>query len=618
MGAFEEIALVVVFFATIVCVLAAPRVPIPLKAPDAASGGRQLLRRLLHNPTAQPAMGLTLDLAVAPLLALALLLAMRVLRTADLRFGVVGNDETKPYAIVLVFFGFAYLCVSLDATGLLVAIARWATRTAGRRPRRMFFATFLLSASLTMATSNDIVILTLTPIVLRFCVELDLDPKPLLFCVFHTANIWSAMLLVGNPTNIIVAEGFDVSFAAYSKWMTLPSLAGGLASLGMLLAAFGGRLGEVGGEGEVAGEVETVVVDASLQGGQTLAPVVELGKAEAGEMVLAVVTEVPVQDLDAAAAAAPGAGAGGDATAAGAEAVHVLALVTELPAGVELPLVLSSPSPPLPDPANPNAAPTEIMVSPPPLPVSEPHDPRGAAIGAVLLGLALATTAVTYWLGVPVWLPVVVAAGCAAFCDVAYDCGWRWRRPSAGARPETAAEAEWRAWGVLRRLPWQVLPFLYGMFVISNGFARASWFARAASALGRLGGGSVWAAGFVAGPAAMLVMNLCNNQPGTILLTRLLQSPELKSRMTARCSSEVMRFAVVLASNYGALLTKFGALAGVLFGSVLAAHGQARIGFLEFLKFGAAVSVPTLLAALVVLCLEGRWMLHGQCEAVEG
>ena len=67
-----------------------------------------------------------------------------------------------------------------------------------------------------MVSSNDIVILTLTPIVAVFTKATGSDPTPFLFAQFFAANIWSVSLIIGNPTNVIVAEGFKIEFLDYS------------------------------------------------------------------------------------------------------------------------------------------------------------------------------------------------------------------------------------------------------------------------------------------------------------------------------------------------------------------------------------------------------------------
>lgn len=91
---------------------------------------------------------------------------------------------------------------------------------------QVYLAYFALSSILTVFTSNDIVIMTFTPIVFYFTSCTKTEPMPFLITTFFAANIMSAAILIGNPTNIIVAEAFKVSFVDYGKWMILPCLGG--------------------------------------------------------------------------------------------------------------------------------------------------------------------------------------------------------------------------------------------------------------------------------------------------------------------------------------------------------------------------------------------------------
>lgn len=103
---------------------------------------------------------------------------------------------------------------------------------------RLFVAFFALSSVITVATSNDIVILTITPIIVAVTQLAKLDPEPYLFAQFFAANIWSMILVVGNPTNIIVAQAESIEFLQYSRWMVLPTIASGLTCLGVLSFIF--------------------------------------------------------------------------------------------------------------------------------------------------------------------------------------------------------------------------------------------------------------------------------------------------------------------------------------------------------------------------------------------
>ena len=61
-----------------------------------------------------------------------------------------------------------------------------------------YAAYFVLAAVLTVLTSNDVVILTLTPVIYHFSKATGIDPAPLLFLEFFTANVWSMALLIGE------------------------------------------------------------------------------------------------------------------------------------------------------------------------------------------------------------------------------------------------------------------------------------------------------------------------------------------------------------------------------------------------------------------------------------
>ena len=62
-------------------------------------------------------------------------------------------------------------------------------------------------------------------------------------------------------------------------------------------------------------------------------------------------------------------------------------------------------------------------------------------------------------------------------------------------------------------------------------------------------------------------------------------------------------YATVVGSNLGAYLTPVGALAGILWMSLLKKQGV-KFGYLDFLRYGAIISIPTLAATLAVLALR--------------
>ena len=61
-------------------------------------------------------------------------------------------------------------------------------------------------------------------------------------------------------------------------------------------------------------------------------------------------------------------------------------------------------------------------------------------------------------------------------------------------------------------------------------------------------------------------------------------------------------YASIIGSNIGAFLTPIGALAGIMF-SGLVNDNNVRFTFLDFIKYGAIISIPVITAALAMLLL---------------
>jgi arsenical pump membrane protein len=64
------------------------------------------------------------------------------------------------------------------------------------------------------------------------------SPLPYLISQFVSANTWSMLLIIGNPTNIYLASMFQIDFLDYLSVMVLPTFLTGLLSLGLLYGLF--------------------------------------------------------------------------------------------------------------------------------------------------------------------------------------------------------------------------------------------------------------------------------------------------------------------------------------------------------------------------------------------
>ena len=140
---------------------------------------------------------------------------------------LLSNDEINPLKILVLFFSMTFLSVYLDEVGLFAYLAQKASGLAKKKQVGLFAVTYFLTALLTVFTSNDVVILTLTPFLCFFCKNAKINPLPYLVGEFVAANTWSMALVIGNPTNIYLATSAGVDFASYFKVMALPTLAAG-------------------------------------------------------------------------------------------------------------------------------------------------------------------------------------------------------------------------------------------------------------------------------------------------------------------------------------------------------------------------------------------------------
>ena len=152
------------------------------------------------------------------------------------------NSSVNPMKILVLFLSMTVYSLILDKTGFFGYISGVVLKRAGHNQFTVFFSLYFVISLLTVFTSNDIVILTFTPFICKFCRAAKLDVIPYLIMEFIAANTWSLFLLIGNPTNIYISGAFDISFTEYFVHMALPTIAAGLVSLGAMIIIFGRKL----------------------------------------------------------------------------------------------------------------------------------------------------------------------------------------------------------------------------------------------------------------------------------------------------------------------------------------------------------------------------------------
>ncbi|GLB41161.1 putative arsenical pump membrane protein [Lyophyllum shimeji] len=172
-----------------------------------------------------------INLTTAPILAIAILWAAQCLGPSEIRDGIVGTDGVKPYNILILFFSLAYMAITLDITGVLQAAAFWVSNKGGSHGYKLFFYFYLMLTALSVLLGNDPVILSGTAFLVYYTKVTELNPMSWLMSEFVAANTASMVLFVGNPTNVVICEGFSVNNAAFTAYTILPFLACSVAGL---------------------------------------------------------------------------------------------------------------------------------------------------------------------------------------------------------------------------------------------------------------------------------------------------------------------------------------------------------------------------------------------------
>ena len=142
----------------------------------------------------------------------------------------------------------------------------------------------------------------------------------------------------------------------------------------------------------------------------------------------------------------------------------------------------------------------------------------------------------------------------------------------------------------LKRAPWQLIPFVLSMFVLILSLSENGVTGKLCDLFGET------ATVFKYGIASFLSANVINNIPMSVLFSSIAE-PLAGTQTGLRAV-----YASIVGSNIGAFLTPIGALAGIMWSSILKTHGV-KFRFQDFVKYGVIISVPAILTALAVLNL---------------
>ena len=117
---------------------------------------------------------------IITLVGAAILMAFSLAPASEVAKQLTSSSSINPLKILVLFFSMTILSIFLDEIGMFKYFAVIATRRAKNSQLSLFFYLYILTSVLTMFTSNDIVILTLTPFICFFAKHAKINPLPYL------------------------------------------------------------------------------------------------------------------------------------------------------------------------------------------------------------------------------------------------------------------------------------------------------------------------------------------------------------------------------------------------------------------------------------------------------
>lgn len=139
------------------------------------------------------------------------------------------------------------------------------------------------------------------------------------------------------------------------------------------------------------------------------------------------------------------------------------------------------------------------------------------------------------------------------------------------------------------RLPFELVPFVFSMFTI----VLALEFSGVTEIIASVFVGDK--VSYLLGASSIVSANVINNIPMSVLYSSVLENISVSEAVLQKSI-----FSCVAGSNIGAYLTPVGALAGIMWSSILKLY-NIKFSFKSFIKYGVIIAVPTMAVTLILI-----------------
>lgn len=126
---------------------------------------------------------------------------------------------------LVLLFALMIISAQFVSAGFFELSAEWIMRKA-ETPTMLLALTVVVCGALSALLANELVVLTMAPLLIVGAQSRALDPRPFLIALAGAANAGSAATLIGSPPNILIGQIGELSFHLYLLAGVVPALLG--------------------------------------------------------------------------------------------------------------------------------------------------------------------------------------------------------------------------------------------------------------------------------------------------------------------------------------------------------------------------------------------------------
>ena len=196
-------------------------------------------------------------------------------------------------------------------------------------------------------------------------------------------------------------------------------------------------------------------------------------------------------------------------------------------------------------------------------------------LNLIILGLTTISLVISNYINIEMWLICLIALICLTIVLIVHSI---------------ISKDTTYLFDTYKRLPYNLIPFILSMFILVLSLKENNVISEIQNVLDALSIDK-YAEGFTYTISSTLFDNVINNIPMSVLYSSLLEG-----------KSELALFSTIIGSNIGAYLTPIGALAGIMWMSILKKY-DLNFSFLTFMKYGIILVPISLIAATLGIIL---------------